>query len=70
MKKRILGSVVVLAMAALLSTRAGRACSYGGVTCNTPIGTACDGLCDGDVCQGTQLIESYCTAPHLRVARS
>jgi len=31
------------------------------VTCNTFLGTSCDGGCDGDVCQGTQMNEYACT---------
>ena len=52
-----------LAMAILIlpASRVGRACSYGGVTCNTFLGTACDGACDGDVCEGTQMNEYSCT---------
>jgi hypothetical protein len=62
MKRKLLGSIALIGLGVLSATKAGHACSYGGtVTCNTYLGTACDGLCDGDVCQGTQVKEYSCT---------
>jgi len=61
MKLTHLRCAIVLVLASLTSIKTGRACNYGGVTCNTFLGTACDGACDGDVCEGTQMNEYSCT---------
>jgi hypothetical protein len=62
MTKKWITCLGILSLALLTSERAGRACTFtGAVTCNTPLGTACDGDCDGDVCAGTQVSEYACT---------
>ena len=61
MKKKLISSIILLALGALGSSREVHACSYQNVTCNTFLGTSCDGGCDGDVCQGTQMNEYACT---------
>jgi hypothetical protein len=51
MTKKWITCLGILGFSLLLSGKAGRACTYtGGVTCNTFLGTVCDGECDGDVC--------------------
>ena len=61
MKKKLIGSVILLAFACLASPKAGHACNYGGVTCNTVIGVMCNGTCESDVCVGTQIREVLCS---------
>lgn len=62
MRKRLFVVAGVSAVLCLSSVRSGRACVYSGnVTCNTYLGTACDGLCDNDVCDGTQVDEYSCS---------
>ena len=60
-RNKLLFSLCLMTIGALATTRAGRSCTVGGVTCNTLIGTACDGNCDGDVCEGTQTYEYSCS---------
>jgi hypothetical protein len=61
MNKKILSSVGLIALVVFGSIRAGHACSTTGPTCNTLLGTSCEGSCDGDLCVGTKLGEYLCT---------
>ena len=57
----VLECLLLIALIAVASTKAGKACNYSGVTCNTIIGTACNGSCQDDVCVGTQVNEVLCS---------
>lgn len=54
-------ALIVLCVITFSAAKAGHACSYGGVTCNTLLGTACDGECLDDICYGTQVREYACS---------
>jgi hypothetical protein len=60
MKRKILYSMMLAVLVTLGASKPGRACGYTGpVTCNTFLGTACDGQCQDDVCPGGQTVSEY-----------
>jgi hypothetical protein len=61
MKRKILYSMMLAILITLGTSKTSQACGSFGPTCNTYLDVGCDGMCDGDVCQGHEVNEYACS---------